>query len=212
MKNLIVITTAGEFDLKPWMRPDRNYDLVLLNWGKHPLNIFESYEPGIDEFHICVGNNGPLKNIYRYFVENGLGEYDLYWFPDDDLEFTLQNEYLDFVGNVGLALSQPSMTLDSYENHDFLFHRDGQRFRTVPFVEIMCPCFSRAALERNLWTFNLNYSGYGIDMLWAKTEQPIVVDLFQIRHGRPQQMAAVAEKVGWPDPHDELEIIREGYL
>ena len=207
MRNLIVMTTGGEFDLAPWMRDDRNYDIVFLNWGKYDIHGL-----GIDVHNIASINFGPLKNIYWYFRNYGIGEYEYYWFPDDDLEFTKQNEYFDFIRMVQFDLSQPSMTADSNENHDFLYHKGGNLFRDVPFVEIMCPCFSRAALERNFWTFDLNHSGYGVDLLWAKHEQPYVVDAFQIRHSRPQQMCAIAERMGWPDPQDELKEIQENYL
>ena len=106
------------------------------------------------------------------------------------------------------------MTEDSVINHEFLRHRaeafmEDIEFRVVLFVEIMLPCMSRGFLERNLWTFDLNHSGYGIDMMWG---EGIVIDRFQVRHARPQQMVKIAEDRGWPHPQEEFKVIRERYL
>jgi len=191
MKNLIVITDSGEFDLDQWNRSDRNYDLVRIQWNR----------PG-------AYNEGPLKNIYQYFKEYGLGDYDYYWFPDDDLEFKEQNAFFDYVASHKFDLCQPSLTADSIINHEFLRHQRSE-FRKVPFVELMCPCFTRKALTELLWTFDLNHSGYGVDILWG---EGIVIDRFQIRHSRPQQMTKIAKKMDWPDPQDELKKIEERYL
>ena len=76
----------------------------------------------------------------------------------------------------------------------------------------MCPCFSRDALKKCFWTFDLNHSGYGIDYLWAMWGETYVTDLFWITHPRPVRFKEEAKKRGWPEPKEELKEIQEKYL
>jgi hypothetical protein len=53
-----------------------------------------------------------------------------------------------------------------FPNHPLTEQREQVSFRYTQFVEIMCPIFSRRALQICLGTMRDTASGYGLDHLW----------------------------------------------
>jgi hypothetical protein len=149
-------------------------------------------------------NKGKFKNIYRFIASNPfmMNEFDYYWFPDPDLELVNSN-MMDFIKLNNLDLCQPSLTKDSEASHSFLITQ-GNGIRKVPFVEGQCPIFSRKALQKNLWTFDLNWSSFGIDLLWGKDNECFVLDDFTVRHPHGPRYREKIKGLGFPDPMQEL--------
>ncbi len=57
--------------------------------------------------------------------------------------------------------------------------------RRVPYVEIMMPFFSKAVLADALPTFDINQSGWGLDMyIWPKLSACYVLDGIAFGHYR----------------------------
>lgn len=169
-----------------------------------------------------LSNAGKWKNIHRLLRVDllmpigTLGPDDYFWFPDPDLEFddSLPKHLFDMGREyLGLDIYQPGLRAGSVASHPELIARTGQSAaRRVEFCEIMCPCFSWAGLKRNLWTFDLNYSGFGIDLLWGKKETCYVLDWLEVYHPSSPGYGVTAKKAGFPDPMRELEEVRRLYL
>jgi hypothetical protein len=143
-----------------------------------------------------------------------LPSYAQYAFLDDDLIITTDqlNRLFTAGESLGLDLYQPALTRGSYGTHAPLFrgYLGGVvPVRPVPFVEIMCPFFSKAGLDKCLWTFDLNVSGWGLDCyIWPKLAQGHAVDSIPIGHYRePSRRDRVAHN--GLTPHQESEILRK---
>jgi hypothetical protein len=122
--------------------------------------------------------NGALLEKFRGFI-----------FLDDDLEITYTHlgQFLDYCWAHGFRLAQPSLTSDSFYNHEHLLNASRTGWRSVDLVEVMCPYFSSDALRVALNTFELSSSTWGLDDIWPRLLElkPVVIDEFTIKHTRP---------------------------
>jgi hypothetical protein len=214
MKKYLVISCISENDTQfpdKWVSENANYDLIYLCYSKS--KIFQNYllKLGVKCYQVY---SGKWKNIKAYFDKYKLENYKYFFFPDPDLEISIEqiNKLFDFASLRCFDLCQPAVTLDSFESHSWLYQQKDSVFRPVKFVEVMCPCFKREILEKLLWTFDLSYSGYGLDLLWAKYFQGYVIDSITVKHLREQNFRNRAKMVGFPDPLNELKMIKEKYL
>ena len=99
-----------------------------------------------------------------------VSNYDFIMLPDDDLLITTSklNKLFDQLNIDKPALSQPSLSYESYYSHFLTLKFPGLYARKTSFVEIMTPIFHIEALNSLLWTFSLNSSGWGLEPLWFK--------------------------------------------
>ena len=182
--------------------PDRFYTKA------HLTRVF-NYRSRLD-------NAGKWKNIHRWLSgQESFHSGDLFWFPDPDLLFDekMPDQLFENAALWELDLCQPAVTSDSVCSHPHLFSKpDTFEPRPAPFCEIMCPLFSYDALKRNLWTFDLNYSGFGIDLLWGTKEKCHVLDWLTVRHPSSPGYHNTAKAAGFPDPNRELEEVKRLYL
>lgn len=159
---------------------------------------------------------GKLKAIRTELLkENGrFSDDDYFWFPDPDHEFEsgFPGILFDAARALNLHLCAPAYTANSDCSHTHLKTNGQTSPRRVDFIDLGCPMFSYAALRRNLWTFDLNYSGWGVDFLWGKKEKCFVLDWLTVNHPGPTAWETTAAKLGFPDPHKELAEVRRLYL
>ncbi len=116
-----------------------------------------------------------------------LPTYRQYAFLDDDLTITTNqiNRLFQAGDALNLDLYQPALDNLSHGSHQHLFQDHTAPVRKVPFVEIMCPFFSKAGLDKCLPTFDINISGWGLDVfMWPERVQPWVIDAIAIGHYR----------------------------
>lgn len=219
----IIINIDETQDLNKWISKEMNYKLVFLNYSfdsdfqkkVHQLTI--NSENKCSLLDMSFVNEGKWKNNYRYinkcFSDKKIDNDGLFFFPDPDLEMPVDeiNKFLNYAREHRWEICQPSLTQDSFCTYDRLKSKPNIDFRPS-FVELMCPCFSTKGLSKALWTFNLNYSGYGLDLLWEKLLNGYVADKFQIRHPREPNYRKTAAKAGFPDPKKELREIKRLYL
>jgi hypothetical protein len=123
---------------------------------------------------------------------NGWRNYDYIWLPDDDVLTTAANLNRFFATASALQwqLCAPALHPDSYYAHYSTMRNRNCAARRMGFVEIMVPCFSRAALERLLPTLALSTTGWGwgLDSVWPKLldyQQMGVIDDTPVLHTRP---------------------------
>jgi len=119
-----------------------------------------------------------------------LARYEYVMFVDEDLRFLFAvDEFFGFCARHGFAVAQPSLTADSYYTYQMTRNHPGLVYRTVNYVETMCPAFAAAHLRRVIDTFGRSISGYGLDIYWSATlangQTAAILDLFQMRHTRP---------------------------
>lgn len=133
---------------------------------------------------------GEKWQIIKKFLdenENVLKTYDLFWFPDDDLqidEISINNLF-DIHKNYNLLLSQPSAS--GFLSHNLTRQNKTTILRYTNFVEIMCPLMSKNTLLLLKETFNESVSGYGLDLLWPKQlnypkDKIAIIDEVSVHH------------------------------
>jgi len=184
-----IISAVGKGSLHQYWIDQLNneYDLHLIVYD-------DSYDAYKDDSSFVVSSKGQkFKLIFGYLNENRqlLEKYDYYYFPDDDIFIDYVNirKLFTFMADFQLAIAQPALT-SSFFSHPITVRQSKSILRYTNFVEIMQPCFSNEALNKVLFTFNENSSGWGIDYHWGKLidykkyNMAIIDDITSI-HTRP---------------------------
>jgi hypothetical protein len=213
--NLILINIDSSRDPEKWFQMRMNYDVGFILYRKDFRFKDRLKELTDNVWDLSDHNKGKWNNIKNVIVNPScdyLDKYKTFWFPDPDIECTFKiSELFDFVNKHNLDICQPSLTRDSISSHGASKHMEHSLYRK-DFVEIMCPCFSRNALVKNMWTFGLTYSGYGIDLIWSNENQTFVIDGFQVRHAETPHFEKSAHLNGWPNPVCELRNVKREFL
>ena len=189
----------------------RLFDVAIHDYGpwgdtKKTMQEYNYWIPseGTEKFETAGANMPALMNL----------GYEAFAFIDDDLPFTTAELNCLFVAGMAwnLQLYQPALTKDSACSHPHLMEMVDRYpyYRRVPFVEVMCPFFSRAALEKCLWSFELNQSGWGLDCyIWPKLVEAHVLDSITIKHPGPFRPAALRQMRNGLNAWQELDIVRK---
>jgi hypothetical protein len=136
---------------------------------------------------------GPKWTGLRALLEgwDGWRDYDYIWLPDDDILASHDAISAMFAAapRLGFALFAPALHEASHYAHYIAMRNRNFFARRVGFVEIMVPCFSRAALEALLPTLALSTTGWGwgLDSLWPKRlgyEGLGIIDALPVLHTR----------------------------
>lgn len=213
----LVFFRAGASSLHPRLlaqEPDRNWDCCV-SWyvAPRPESLAEYYEEeGSNKF-------GAFDAFYRKTVASSQYRYVLV--VDDDIDFRPGDisRLFALCDAHQLYLAQPSLRWGTNANHDVTLHNPLCVVRRTRFVEVMAPCFSRAALERLQPTFCLNRSTWGIDYAWSSLlvgEGKIaIVDAIQVAHTKAVSLDGGAFylklRAAGIDPLVEYRHIKEAY-
>lgn len=184
-----MIVRAGASSLHPhWIADgDRNWDLAL-----------SCYQDGVsmEGAEYVTFEKGPkwipLHNLIRKNLKI-ISTYDYICLADDDLmtDAATWNNVFDTCREYELLLAQPALTLDSYITHSITRQDDSYFMRFTNFVEVMCPVFSRTALQICVATMGQDSKyGWGQDFIWplmlsAARTRIAVIDRYPVRHTRP---------------------------
>ena len=168
-----------------WPRGARSFDLFLVNYADIPGRYRE------DADHYAEGNGFKLELLADAIERNRdvVDRYDAIWLPDDDLAISVEHANLLFrrFRELGLVMGQPAL-VGANVNHASTRRDPRFLYRFVTFVEMMCPIFTREALDQVLDTFRLSRSGWGVDCVWARRfrERPVaILDEIPVRHLKP---------------------------
>jgi len=194
--------------------PDRNWDCCV-SWYGSPADerLAEYYCGGgsgfankLDGFmEFCKRRPRPWR--YRYIA---LLDDDVYLRPGELSRFF---RLCDFYN---LYLAQPALEWFTHTTLNALVRNPACVLRRVSFVEVMAPCFSAAALENLLHTFDWTRSTWGVDWAWGgllEGHEPLyVVDAVSMEHtrtgnGRPTAFYRKLQAAGI-DPGAELRRIQ----
>lgn len=218
-RRYLVFVRAGR---ESWHRrliledPQRNWDCCV-SWYETaadeqlaeyycggPVNGFANKLDGLREFW----ERRPRPWPYRYII---LLDDDIYLRPGELSRFFVLCDLHN------LYLAQPALEWFTHTTLNALVHNPACILRRVSFVEVMAACFSTAALENLLHTFNWTRSTWGVDWAWACLleghESLYVVDAVTMEHtrtgnGRPTAFYRKLQVAGI-DPRTELRRIQD---
>lgn len=192
MRDYLVFVRAGARSLHRQAieeDPRRNWD-CWVSWYSDPPpaeSLAERYDQrGANKYEAFVENfhDAHDRMPYRYVL-----------LLDDDVKFRPGDisRFFDICDREGLELSQPALDWGTHATFPVTLWNPACRVRRVGFVEVMAPCFSRAALEQLLPTFRLTRSTWGIDHAWAHLlagqGRIAVVDAVRVEHVKPVDLA-----------------------
>jgi hypothetical protein len=211
-RNLIIVR-AGDQSLHPgWMvGRGRHFDIMISYYGAEPGR----FRAEADHYRAETGPRWPIHD--RIMREEGalLARYDYVAFACDDLRASAVDWHRLFAlcRKYRLDLAQPA--IEGHVNHEITRRRQDCLLRYTSFVEIMCPVFSRAALQRLGPTFGESVSGWGLDMLWSSLLpypqfKMAIIDGVAVYHARPQgigELAPVLDKLGVDRQHELAQVM-----
>lgn len=213
----LVILRAGNNSLHPgWIAEgNREFDLFVSYYGDQSglhSETADFYEARKGPKWSCIAD---LLKEYPDLI----GRYDVFWFPDDDLEATTDtvNRMFAFFHAFQLALAQPALTRDSYYTWENLLQDKTHILRFTNFVEVMAPIFNRASLQVCLNTFSESRSGWGLDWVWghlleAEEHRVAIIDAAPVKHTRPVAVGGDLYKNNPEmDPRRDLENLLDRY-
>lgn len=185
----LVFVRAGRDSLHPhWLRqdPQRTWDLFVSYYGS------EKDAPPPGDF-VAIGGFNKYEHFQQLHAEHPhlFRGYDFIWLPDPDISVMPGDidRMFRMARDLGLELCQPCLTPNSFASFRTMVHDPNYTFRRTNFVEVMCPLFSRAALDRCLHTFSRTRSTWGIDILWplvlGDRARIGILDAVQVDHTKP---------------------------
>jgi len=187
-RRFLVISPIGDDSVhRSWLsEPEaRNFDLFLVHYGNRP-------DFGRDDADFYLSSKGFKWELLTHALRERpevFERYDYIWCPDADIRAstTSVNRLFELCDRYALALAQPAIAAGEV-TYQALRQRLGVVLRYTPFVEVMCPVFSREAFHRVAPTFGESRSGWGLDLLWPRhfaRKQMAVIDAVGVEHTGP---------------------------
>ena len=192
----LVVVPANSKSLHPrWFEgiddSMRNWDLCIGYYGAEEPQVSNSPY----EYLAHLPKRKKFKIIYDLFHEGSpLWNYERIWLPDDDLLCNGEaiNRMFHLSHKYDLDLAQPSLKQGPgcYPNHPLTIQKPDSIVRYEGFIEIMCPVFSRRALQICIESMRDVESGYGLDHLWPSfigrpAARMAIIDATAVAHTRP---------------------------
>ncbi|HEY2881939.1 MAG TPA: hypothetical protein VGJ15_05885, partial [Pirellulales bacterium] len=207
--NLVICPIGDRTVHRTWLAgPAKpNFDLFLIYFGDGPDTFATDAK-----YYVCRKG---FKWEHIHFVatehRETLAKYEHIWCPDDDVACDTAgvNLLFDIFKQYNLQLAQPAISHGDF-SYKGLAQRPGNILRYSPYVEVMCPLFTRAALEKVQDTFTETRSGWGIDWVWPHrfcSQEVAVIDRVGVNHtgklGQGENYKNLA-RLGI-DPHREFQ-------
>lgn len=188
-KNCVISAVGCNSLHRKWLEGEPYFDLHLIVYD----DSMEKFRN--DTEHVCHLKGYKLKVVYQYlFAHSELQErYDYFFFPDDDIlmDAATINVLFETMRHYRLKIAQPALIM-SYYSWPHTLRDKYCRLRFTNFVEMMVPCFSKEALQKVLFTFNENETGWGTEAHWpllidAGQKDMAIIDEVSVVHTRPIQ-------------------------
>jgi hypothetical protein len=178
----LVISTIGDGSVhRSWLSEpsERQFDLFLIYYGDQD----DFARRDATYYERRKGFKWELLDYVTRQHADVLLRYSNIWCPDNDIRASTRdvNRLFATFAEYKLQLAQPAIAAGEV-SYRALRRRRGVVLRYAPFVEIMCPLFTREAFFRVAATFGENRSGWGLDWVWP-------------RYFRPQEIAII-DRVG----------------
>lgn len=159
----------------------RNWDCCV-SWYSSPGDAHHAE-------YAMVGKDNKFESFVEFYNnEPNAKKYRYYFLVDDDVAFHPGDisRFFELCELHKLYISAPALEWGTNANHDVTLWNPLCEIRQVTYVEVMAPCFSRAAVDDMFDTFLLTKSTWGIDYAWSSLlvgQQKIAaVDAIRIQH------------------------------
>jgi hypothetical protein len=180
--------------------------LVFFRAGKSSLHRTAIAEDPQRNWDCCVSwyADAPEETMAEYYVGTGFNKleafddflsilpsdhgYSYVLALDDDIKFSAGEIscFFNLCARHNLYLAQPALKWGTNANHHVTLWNPICTVRQTRFVEVMAPCFSKAAIKRLRPTFRINKSTWGIDYAWSSLlngeEKIAIVDATRVEH------------------------------
>jgi hypothetical protein len=219
-KNIVIAPCGNKSHLykEAWLKQkaQKDFDVCLLFYHEK-INDPELYADADYFFHLKDFKYHMLHKLLTELRPEWLGEYEYFYFLDDDIEIdTLQiNQMFLLSSAMQSMISQASLTKDSFCSWP-MFKQDKNNFcRFVGQIEVMSPLFDLDSLKKCLPSFVGNRSSWGVDAVWSKIlgypeDKLMVFDTVTMRHTQPVGGGELYVKIG-VDPEEEWISITNAY-
>lgn len=186
-RNLIISTIGDSSCHRTWIAgPETpNFDLFLIYYGDGPDAA------AADAQYYLRRKGFKFELLHHVALEHRstLAKYDRIWCPDDDVACSTRdlNLLFEIFERYRLRLAQPGIAAGD-TSYRSLLRKPGNILRYTPFVEVMCPLFTREAFDQLSTTFLECRSAWGLDWVWAKQFAPremAIIDKVGVHHTRP---------------------------
>jgi hypothetical protein len=183
-RNLVISPIGDDSVHASWLanRPSRTFDVFLIYYGQQG----DLGRADADHYLVRAGFKWELLDHAARHHRDILDAYDRIWCPDCDIraDTATVNRLFELFAAYDLQLAQPAIAAGEV-SYQFLRKRPGVVLRYSPFVECMCPLFTRQALFKVLPTFLESRSGWGIDWIWPRffgQREMAVLDTVGVEH------------------------------
>jgi hypothetical protein len=186
-RNLIISPIGDRSVHQTWIAgPEKsNFDLFLLYYGN-------GEDVAANDAKFYVRRKGFKWEHLHYVAEEHaevIEQYDRIWCPDDDIACDTAgvNQLFELFEQYQLQLAQPAIAKGDFSFRGLTQQR-GNILRYSPYVEVMCPIFTREAFLKVKPTFLENRSGWGLDWIWPKQfarHEMAIIDKVGIHHTGP---------------------------
>lgn len=165
-RNLVMSPVGDKSKHGTWLEggDQRRFDLFLVYFGDNPAYDFRGAEYTLRR----KGFKFQLLDAVLNEHSDVISRYDRIWCPDDDIAADVRcvNRLFDLFTKHQLDLAQPAISAGEV-TYESLRQQPGSLLRYSPFVEVMCPIFTRDALLRVKPLFLESQSGWGLDLVWS---------------------------------------------
>jgi hypothetical protein len=185
-RNLIICTIGDKSCHPTWIAgPETSdFDLFLIYYGDGP-------DAAIADAQHYLRRKGFKFELLHHVAQEHRGmlaKYDHIWCPDDDIACSTRdlNLLFDIFQRYRLRLAQPAVAKGDV-SYRSLIRKPGNILRYTPFVEVMCPVFTRDTFLELSGTFLESRSAWGLDWVWAKLLTPqemAIIDKVGVHHTR----------------------------
>ncbi len=186
-RNLIISPIGDTSVHASWLsQPElRSFDLFLIYYGQR-----EDFGRA-EATHYLRRKGFKWELIDHVCREHAdlLDRYENIWCPDNDIRVDTRgaNQLFELFERYSLKLAQPAIAAGEV-SYETLRQRPAVVLRYSPYVEVMCPLFTRDALGRCQPTFLECRSGWGLDWVWPRYFDPHeigIIDAVGVEHTGP---------------------------
>ena len=186
-RNLIISPIGDSSVHGSWLsEPElRSFDLFLMYYGERA--DFGRAEAA----HYFQRKGFKWELIDHALKQHGeiLGRYSNIWCPDNDIRADTRgiNRMFELFEKYALQMAQPAIAAGEV-SYEALRQRPGVVLRYSPYVEVMCPLFTREALWRIGPTLLESRSGWGLDWIWPRffaRHEIAILDAVGVEHAGP---------------------------
>jgi hypothetical protein len=213
--NLVICPIGDKSVHRTWLAGPAapNFDLFLIYFGNAP----DSAAADAKYYFRHKGFKWELLHFAVTEHADTLRKYDRIWCPDDDIacDTAAVNSLFDIFGRFKLSIAQPAISQGQFAFKS-LTQRRGNLLRYSPYIEVMCPIFTREAFFGVQDTFLENRSGWGLDWLWPRrfpAQELAIIDKVGVHHtgtlGQGENYLSLS-KIG-VDPFQDFEDIANRY-